>query len=132
MLGVERPRHQTGAVERVDCLSNLRDQLHLAVDDVRLVGIGDFVVRRKMPGGDLLGQVDHSVEGVARVLGESRPFRQGGDLEPLIQHEVQVPPGQDQGRHTDHPSKNEVTVPVSDMLPIRTVTARAWRGGGWH
>jgi len=67
----------------------------LAVEG-RLTAVSGAVVRCEVPRGHLLGQLQHRVEGLPRVLGEPVPLGQQLDVEPLVQHEVQVASGQQQ------------------------------------
>ena len=70
VLLVERAGHQPGVGEHLQCLRDLRDHLDLAVDEPGLVLVGLPVVRGEVIGGDLLGELEHRVEGLAGVLGE--------------------------------------------------------------
>ena len=68
-------REQAGLGERVQRLLDLRDDRDLLAVERRLVRVALLVVRREVPRRDLLAQVEHGVERLARVLGEPLALR---------------------------------------------------------
>jgi len=84
-------------------------------------------VRREVVGRDLLGEVEDGIERLAGVLGEPRTLRHRFDVEPLVQQEVEITAGQDQGRrHGDivalRATPRSGAVPTCDE-PIRHACA---------
>jgi hypothetical protein len=101
VLLVELPGHQPGLDEDVERLLHLGDEHGLPVDHPGLVLVGRAVVRREVLGRDLLGQVEHRVEGLPGVLGVARSLHQVLHAQPVVEQEVQVAAGQDQRRAHD-------------------------------
>ena len=126
VLLVEGAGHQPGVGEHLQRLGHLRDQLDLAVDHPRLVLVGLAVVRREVLGGDLLGEVEDRVEGLAGVLGEPRALGQRLHVEPLVQQEVEVAAGQDQrGTHAARVGRTSPRPPGLVSTRPRTICGQA-------
>ena len=70
----------------------------LAVE-ARLVRVALLVVRREVPGGQLLAQVQDAVEGLAGVFGEPFSFGQLVDAQPFVEQKVEIAPRQQGGLH---------------------------------
>jgi hypothetical protein len=66
---------------------------------VGFLGVVLLVVRGEVLGGDLLRQLEHGVEGVARVLGVAAPLGEQLDVEPLVEQELEVAPRQQGALH---------------------------------
>jgi hypothetical protein len=62
-----------------------------------LLDVGAAVCRSEALDGDALAQLEHGVEGFARVLGESRPGKQRRNVQPVVQEEFE---GVAKGGHT--------------------------------
>ncbi len=91
-------RHQAGLAEGLQRGLDLGDDGDGLAVEMRLVLVALLVVRREQVGGDLLAGIERGVEGLAGMVGVARNTGQPFDLEPFVQHEVQVTAGKDQ-RH---------------------------------
>jgi hypothetical protein len=88
---IERSGHQARSAERVQCGFDVVDQDDLPVrPDGRMALVALLVVRRKAFRRDIGGQIQHGVEGVARVFGEMVALGQLDDIEPLVEQKVDV------------------------------------------
>ena len=92
---VDRGREESGVGERAQRDTDLGDDGDARAVVGGLGEVGEAVVRRELRGRDLLGEVQHGVDGVARVVGVVRPGEQLLGAEPLVQEEVEVAPGHD-------------------------------------
>jgi hypothetical protein len=107
---VHLPGQEPGVDEHLQRRGHLRDEDDLAVRaHVRLVRVRLLVVRREVLGGDGLAQLEHRVERLAGVLGEALTAGQRAHVQPLVQQELEVTTGQDQGRGRHGPSRARTT-----------------------
>ena len=100
-LAVHRHADQVRLGERVQRLLDFTDDGDLLAVEARLLCVALLVVRREVPRGQLLAQIQHAVEGLARMLGEAVPLRQLIDLQPFVEQEVEISSRQQSGLHPD-------------------------------
>ncbi|MNT76955.1 hypothetical protein D3C72_2160200 [compost metagenome] len=85
--------HQAGLAEGLQRGADLGDDADGLAVEMRLLLVVLLVVRREQVGGDFLAGVQRGVESLARVVGIARDARELVDLEPFVQHEIQVAAG---------------------------------------
>ena len=90
---------QVGLGKGVPSLLDLADDGDRFSVETRLVRVALLVVRREVPGRQLLAQIEDAVEGFAGVFGEPLPFRQLVDAQPFIEQKVEIAPRQQSGLH---------------------------------
>ncbi len=86
-------------VERSQGRSDLVVDTHPRPVERRLLHVAAVVVRSEPLGGDLLGELQHRVDGLAVVLAERVAGQQRVQAKPLVQQEVEVSAGQQERRH---------------------------------
>ena len=96
---VHRHAHQVGLGKGVPSLLDLTDDGDRFSVETRLVRVALLVVRREVPGRQLLAQIEDAVEGFAGVFGEPLPFRQLVDAQPFVEQKVEIAPRQQSGLH---------------------------------
>jgi hypothetical protein len=89
---------EAGLGERLQRGPDLRDQRDRAVAELGLVLVGAPAVRGEALGRDPLGQLEHVVVELARVLGVAVALAQALDVQPLVEQEGQVAPREDRRR----------------------------------
>jgi hypothetical protein len=99
---IHRGADDAGLGEHAQRGADLVDDMHPLPVEPGFLLVGGPVVRCEVTRRHLLGQLQHRVEGVPRVLGEPRPAGQRFDVQPLVEQEVQIPAGQQQRGHAGH------------------------------
>lgn len=116
-------RRQLSAAHLV--VHGARDEPRLPEDPERLLHLGDdvnplpveggllrvvlLVVRGEVPRRDLLAQLERRVEGLSGVVRVPLAGRERADIEPLVQQELEIAAGQQQGCHAFTPGALVVT-----------------------
>ncbi len=94
---------EAGVDEGLQGFLHLRDHGYALAVELRLVLVGLPVMGGELLRGDGLGGVQRGEEGLARVVGETRPRRQRLGVEELEEDELQVAAVDDACGHADRP-----------------------------
>ena len=63
-------------------------QHDVAIDDLRLLHVHQAIERRELLRRDALARVEHGLEGGAAVVGVAGPRRERGNVEPVVEQEI--------------------------------------------
>ena len=91
--------------EQACCRKGLEGRFHLGneVDsfavEPRLLDVALAPVRQEYLGGDALRRIERGIEGLARMIGETRPVAERPHVQPFIEQELEIPPGNQLGTH---------------------------------